>query len=330
MALFKLGGTSHRQTSNRDDRPTQKRRYSSIDLTSDSENDSSIITKAIKRHENSGAHLSSRLPLTRRDRNGVIRSRDLLEASNDPNHSYSQYSDPDLLQGNPWEEPDNSIGPRSQNLFRNNFLESSLSSSQNSSAELTVLTPNSSQDSQTSLTPLEKHNDPNYMSLQDRKRYALYEFLPTRIHILRKWMKYYLDAIPKDKKKNDCWIYSSARLPSSRNSICYASSYRYKNKSRRFSFHYGFIALLVKGQLTDEEKEGIIEEGWHASHLCGNWPCCNPRHIQPEPGNINQDRKTCFRTRRSCQHYRPCMTSLQKESSTFRTLPAVSPDFEST
>ncbi|QDS68302.1 hypothetical protein FKW77_010667 [Venturia effusa] len=82
----------------------------------------------------------------------------------------------------------------------------------------------------------------------------------------------------------------------------------------RWSMNFGTANLLVRGLLSDEEKEGIIKKGYQLSHLCGNWRCMNHQHHIVEPQKVNLERKTCFtRNDKHCKHNPPCLIWNQED-----------------
>ena len=76
---------------------------------------------------------------------------------------------------------------------------------------------------------------------------------------------------------------------------------------KTLNVHYGIIAIVVHGSLSDTEKDGWVYEAWHLSHLCGNWTCCNSHHHVVESGPTNVNRNWCFSSNAKCYHNPPCM-----------------------
>ncbi|KAH0543078.1 hypothetical protein FGG08_002591 [Glutinoglossum americanum] len=82
----------------------------------------------------------------------------------------------------------------------------------------------------------------------------------------------------------------------------------------KIGINYGILALIHYEQITDEQKHGFIELGWHLSHLCGNWQCVNPIHHTVEPGPVNIRRNKCFRDRSGpCEHTPRCLKWLKRD-----------------
>lgn len=51
--------------------------------------------------------------------------------------------------------------------------------------------------------------------------------------------------------------------------------------------------LVVVGWKGEEDRRRMLEDGWHASHLCHNPTCANPDHIVVEAKARNEGRKRC-------------------------------------
>ena len=152
------------------------------------------------------------------------------------------------------------------------------------------------------------------------KRLFLYEYVSTQFHELKRRLDLYLDALSKDRDDNSCWLYSGPRLPKPPNrTIRIVVTFRHQAKQYKVDLNIGFISLLLEGVMTEEQKEGIIEHEWHASHLCGNWTCLNWRHIQPEGGLININRNSCFaQVDKPCEHSPPCLKHLKVDRDVLR------------
>ena len=85
--------------------------------------------------------------------------------------------------------------------------------------------------------------------------------------------------------------------------------------------NFGIVALLIKHHLTKEQMDGYVNHSWHLSHLCGNWTCCNWRHLTVESGSINISRNQCFPRATHCPHDPPCMRDRKRY---FPITPAIS------
>ena len=68
---------------------------------------------------------------------------------------------------------------------------------------------------------------------------------------------------------------------------------------QQLGVNFGILALILKARLTHAQKQGWIHEKWELSHLCGNWTCCNWRHMTVESGHDNLARNgSCFSKRK--------------------------------
>lgn len=145
-----------------------------------------------------------------------------------------------------------------------------------------------------------------------KKRLFYYTYGPGQMmDTLKAKMRNIFEHIPEKRSQHDCWIYQG-RLPLSKNAIRASLSFKHEGILYKVQSHFGFIAMLAEGLMTEKAKEGIIEEQWHASHLCGNWTCVNPRHISPEPGTINSQRNFCLgNANRTCLHIPRCLQQLK-------------------
>jgi len=112
-----------------------------------------------------------------------------------------------------------------------------------------------------------------------------------------------------------CWLHPSPPIYKGKATGVISKDFGwYQNGLRHvLRVNIGIVALLTARQLTTKEKEGYIENAWHLSHLCGNWTCCNWRHLTLEAGRINLDRNVCFKRSAVCQHVPACMKHLKKD-----------------
>lgn len=121
-------------------------------------------------------------------------------------------------------------------------------------------------------------------------------------------------GIESRKLTNGCWLYKGPRLPKKPQSgvLHTKITFHHKGRSERISLHILFVKMLLEGALTKEHIDGIVNESWHASHLCGNWTCLNTKHIVPESGHINSNRNVCFRdVNGPCRHSPKCLKHLK-------------------
>lgn len=111
--------------------------------------------------------------------------------------------------------------------------------------------------------------------------------------------------------EDDCWLHPSPPLARSNGRPpgtiqCYFVWKGWAGNNR-LNVNFGIVALIIEHQLTEEQKEGYVNKSWHLSHLCGNWTCCNWRHMTVESGRINNSRNQCFRDATQCSHDPQCM-----------------------
>jgi hypothetical protein len=124
------------------------------------------------------------------------------------------------------------------------------------------------------------------------------------------------------RRTNGCWLYKGPKLRNSRDVLSISVTFRCNGRSQKLTINLSLIGRLLAGHMTKQEKEGLIEHRWHASHLCGNWTCLNPIHINPEPGSINSSRNGCLPHKESpCDHTPPCMKHLKVRLSALRPFP---------
>lgn len=80
-----------------------------------------------------------------------------------------------------------------------------------------------------------------------------------------------------------------------------------------WGMNFGTANLLIRGLLTDDQKNGILLRRYDLSHLCGNWRCMNHRHHFVEPKSVNLQRKGCFtKPNEPCPHMPPCLVWKQE------------------
>ena len=81
----------------------------------------------------------------------------------------------------------------------------------------------------------------------------------------------------------------------------------------RLQVNYGILVLLEKRAISSEQVDGFVSKGWHLSHLCGNWTCCNWTHFTVESAVLNVKRNGCLRDLgRRCTHYPQCLKELKQ------------------
>jgi len=151
------------------------------------------------------------------------------------------------------------------------------------------------------------------------KKRLFFESYRQRYHrFLREKVNRYLRELPVSRSDDECWLYPSSRLyNSSSHTIHLRIRFFARGGSHIVRLNIGHILLLLEGKLTEEQKEGIIEHQWHASHLCGNWTCLNHRHIVPESGSTNLNRNRCFpKLEEPCLHEPQCLKRLKVDPMT--------------
>ena len=149
------------------------------------------------------------------------------------------------------------------------------------------------------------------VDVSDRKRYFMY----TPDDALKEKMKEYVKDVYKlfgaIHKSDDCMLHRSP--PPARNNgrpigvISCGFVWKDSSGKQHLKVNFGIVALIVKRKITEDQMKGYVERSWHLSHLCGNWTCCNWRHMTVECGRTNVSRNKCFRSARSCSHKPPCM-----------------------
>lgn len=128
-----------------------------------------------------------------------------------------------------------------------------------------------------------------------------------------------------EKKPDGCWLYTGPKLPKLNGAISHVMRFKHNGQNQLYSPNIMFIALLLQGLLTEEQKQGIIEEAWEASHLCGNWTCLNHAHIVVEPHLVNINRNRCFNRRdEPCQHSPECLKSLKLDGEVLQPIKSYS------
>ena len=205
--------------------------------------------------------------------------------------------------------------------------ESSNICSKNISHELFVQHPSTRANQEASS---EAFNEPlqalkETMSVSDRKRYLIYppddsmrEKMETHVHRL-------YNSLDKSRNEHDCWLHP-APPPAYKNgrpmgAIKCRFFWEDSSGKHRLVVNFGVLALLVKHHLTKKQVDGYVNQSWHLSHLCGNWTCCNWRHLTVESGSTNTNRNQCFRKVTRCPHDPPCMRDRKRH---FSVTPAIS------
>ena len=150
-----------------------------------------------------------------------------------------------------------------------------------------------------------------------RKRHFMY----TPGDVMKEKMKKYVHDVYRlfdlVSSEDDCWLHPSPPRArgNGRPSGTIPCDFHWTDSSgsHRLRVNVGFVALIVERQLTKEQMKGYVNESWHLSHLCGNWTCCNWRHMTVESGRINSSRNKCFRSVGRCSHEPPCMKHRKRQ-----------------
>lgn len=154
------------------------------------------------------------------------------------------------------------------------------------------------------------------MAVKERKRFLVDKPTIPMIIAMRKWVAETYALLDVHREEDNCWFHPSPPPPHpngrARGAISRCFFWGDETGRHCIWVNFGVVALIVKHYLTDEQREGYITKGWHLSHLCGNWTCCNWKHFTVEPGTINISRNVCFRLPRGCHHHPQCMKDKKK------------------
>lgn len=128
---------------------------------------------------------------------------------------------------------------------------------------------------------------------------------------LRKKVDSIFKQVRDRTSEESCWLYKGPPPSGTTPAVNVLVYFKHEREHHSLRINVGSVMMFLKGMLTDEQKEGIIEEWWHSSHLCGNWRCVNARHRVAEPGAVNQNRNGCFHgTVSECVHIPRCLKHL--------------------
>ena len=162
------------------------------------------------------------------------------------------------------------------------------------------------------------------LSLISRKRLFYTKYWQSLKPYLERRLRNYYSSLREDRDPEGCWLYSGLRLPSrpTTQNMGMHITFRHNWRSERLTPHVVVISMLLKGMLSKAHIEGIIEHGWHASHLCGNWTCLNERHVHPESGPVNANRNGCLPYKdKECFHIQACLKHLKLDARFLRPKP---------
>jgi hypothetical protein len=149
-----------------------------------------------------------------------------------------------------------------------------------------------------------------------KKTTFYFQWAPKNLSQLRHRIARFRQDHPGSRGQDECWLYSGPVREGQRSLRMNVVFREEEHPFRRFlySANVSYISMMVDGYMTEEFKYGIINHSWHASHLCGNWVCTNPRHIIAEDGAYNSSRNPCFHGKNdNCIHSPPCRKHLRVE-----------------
>ena len=149
------------------------------------------------------------------------------------------------------------------------------------------------------------------MTLSDRKRCLIYTPDDSMKVNMKKHVYNLYRFFNNSPNDQDCWLHPAP--PPARKNGCPVGTischivWEDSSGKHKLCVNVGILALLIKHHLTKEQIDGYVNHSWHLSHLCGNWTCCNWRHLTVESGPINVSRNPCFSRATHCLHDPPCM-----------------------
>lgn len=156
--------------------------------------------------------------------------------------------------------------------------------------------------------------------IEDRKRLFIYTPTSAMMTAMRRYVSLTYALLDEFREPEDCWLHPYPPSPkrNGRARGVIHNEYKWTDPlgSHTLAVNFGVTALIVESSLTEEQKEGYINDKWHLSHLCGNWTCCNWRHLTVEAGSINISRNACFMLPETCRdHAPPCMKTRKRRLS---------------
>lgn len=157
-------------------------------------------------------------------------------------------------------------------------------------------------------------------TLKERKRLFWTRYWKTHLVDLQ----YALHKLYQDTtmaKGDECWLYRGPRVYQHTRAVGIFVTFGHQGRRLTLTINAAYIAMLLAGYMTDSHRQGIIEHAWHASHLCGNFTCLNPRHINAESGSTNGNRNACFNDRCGpCSHDPQCLKHLKVDIASLRPI----------
>lgn len=148
------------------------------------------------------------------------------------------------------------------------------------------------------------------VNVSDRKRHFMYNPTDAMTGKMKKYVHDFYRLFDGMRSEN-CWLHPCPPAPCRngrpRGTIQCGFVWKDASGDHKLKVNFGFVALIVRNQITEEQMKGYVKESWHLSHLCGNWTCCNWRHMTVESGRINNSRNQCFPSHGHCSHKPQCM-----------------------
>lgn len=149
------------------------------------------------------------------------------------------------------------------------------------------------------------------LSVKERKRFFIYTPTDAMKEAMRMHVSNVHQLFPPYRGIGDCMLHPNpgGLLKNGKYNQTIVCNYQWKDGSEihTVGINFGIVTLIINHHLTSAQKEGIIHDAWHLSHLCGNWVCCNWRHHTVEPGPVNISRNPCFNSSAPCKHDPRCM-----------------------
>jgi hypothetical protein len=165
------------------------------------------------------------------------------------------------------------------------------------------------------LRELLQRRGPPKLEIEQRKKLVLFNTSFVMMYSLKRLVNLKVRTVvthaeEEDPKNKDiCWMY---RRPTK--SQCRAGRICVRiqvDRNNIWEPNFGIASLLVNGKLTTEQKDGIIQNNWELSHLCGNWRCMNHHHYTIEPHSTNVRRNSCFKAGICFGHEPRCIIQLK-------------------
>ncbi|OAG06742.1 uncharacterized protein CC84DRAFT_1174671 [Paraphaeosphaeria sporulosa] len=171
-----------------------------------------------------------------------------------------------------------------------------------------------------SRAPLELASSINWnksLPLATRKRLFFDTFHHLQRARLESSIQGYYSNIQSGISITECWLYTGSKLPKPPiQGLAMSVTLRCNGHTERLGLNPLMVKLLLDGNLSQEQIDGVVEHSWHTSHLCGNWTCFNTAHVVLEPGSVNSNRNACFHDIDGpCFHIPRCLKHLKLDKS---------------